>query len=208
MDARSIFMRRIPIIGFLEWIPFYIPDHPGKQELWGRLNRLGACQCLILTSISVACYSLVDKIAVGHMKPVVFAYVYPWVSLSLFTGYIFKVKAKGVLIKEWKNHKGSILVCGFLSIFGYFLILVAFTLERMSYIVGLRQMFQIFHILMPAGGLFICFEILQRNKVHRDFTNENYLSTGVAFLEIHSGGACYNLNSHRWHAHPNNLTFF
>jgi hypothetical protein len=57
------------------------------------------------------------------MRPIVFAYVYPypWVSLSLFTGYIFKVKTKGVLIKEWKNHKGSILVCWFPSIFGYFI---------------------------------------------------------------------------------------
>jgi drug/metabolite transporter (DMT)-like permease len=103
-----------------------------------------------LTLFSVACYTLVDKIAVGQMHPVIFAYVYPWISLSLFSGYIFKAKSSDVLKKEWVLHKSSILVCGVLSIFGYFLILVAFTMERMSYVAGLRQLSIVFAVLL--GG--------------------------------------------------------
>ena len=37
-----------------------------------------------------------------------------------------------------------------LSIFGYFLILVAFTMERMSYVAGLRQLSIVFAVLL--GG--------------------------------------------------------
>jgi drug/metabolite transporter (DMT)-like permease len=68
----------------------------------------------------------------------------------LFSGYIFKTKSNDILKKEWVTHKGSILVCGVLSIFGYFLILVAFTIERMSYVVGLRQLSIVFAVLL--GG--------------------------------------------------------
>ena len=118
-----------------------------------------------LTLLSVAFYSLVDKIAVGRMNPVIFAYLYPWISLSLFTGYIFRTKNEGVLIKEIALHKKSILLCGALSIFGYFLILWAFTMGPMSYIVGLRQLSIVFAVML--GG-----QILgEKNKLHRLFSS-------------------------------------
>jgi len=120
---------------------------------FGALTENRAIQFAFLTLLSVAGYTLVDKIAVGRMDPVIFAYVYPWISLGLFTGYIIKAKPNDVLKKEWAARKGSILVCGFLSIFGYFLILLAFTFERMSYIVGLRQLSIVFAVLL--GGHFL-----------------------------------------------------
>jgi uncharacterized membrane protein len=114
------------------------------------MTRDRAIQFAFLTLFSVACYTLVDKMAVSTMDPVIFAYVYPWISLSLFTGYIFKAKPNDVLKKEWAAHKATILACGILSIFGYFLILLAFTIERMSYVVGLRQLSIVFAVLL--GG--------------------------------------------------------
>jgi len=120
-----------------------------------------AIQFAFLTLFSVAGYTLVDKIAVSRMNPVIFAYVYPWISLGLFTGYLSRVKTGGVLTKEWRAHKGSILLCGFLSIFGYFLILWAFTIGRMSYIVGFRQLSIVFAVIL--GG-----QLLQeKNKTIR-----------------------------------------
>ena len=114
------------------------------------MTRDRAIQFAFLTLFSVAGYTLADKLAVGQMHPVIFAYIYPWISLSLFSGYIFKAKPKDVLKKEWRARKGSILICGVLSIFGYFLILVAFTMERMSYVAGLRQLSIVFAVLL--GG--------------------------------------------------------
>ncbi len=114
------------------------------------MTRDRAIQFAFLTLFSVAGYTLADKLAVGQMHPVIFAYIYPWISLSLFSGYIFKAKPKDVLKKEWRARKGSILICGVLSIFGYFLILVVFTMERMSYVAGLRQLSIVFAVLL--GG--------------------------------------------------------
>ncbi len=107
----------------------------------------------LLTLVSVAAYSLVDKVAVARMHPVVFAYIYPFVSLFLFSFYIRKTKSNGELLREWIDNKASILTCGVLSIFGYFLILMAFTMERVSYIVGLRQLSIVFAVIL--GGHFL-----------------------------------------------------
>jgi uncharacterized membrane protein len=117
------------------------------------LKQDWAVRFAFLTLLSSAAYSLVDKLAVSVMNPVIFAFIYPWVSLGLLTIYMFRAKDRGVLAKEWRVHKGSILLCGVLSIFGYFLILVAFTLERVSYIVGLRQVSIVFAVLL--GGHFL-----------------------------------------------------
>ena len=114
------------------------------------LRRDSATGFAFLTMLTVAAYSLVDKVAVGRMHPVVFAFIYPWVSLALFSIYLRRVKAAGELRNEWTVHRRPILLCGFLSIFGYFLILTAFTIERVSYIVGLRQLSIVFAVLL--GG--------------------------------------------------------
>ena len=109
-----------------------------------------ATQFALLTLFSVAAYSVIDKIAVERMNTVAFAYLYPWVSLLLYSVYIYRVKHRAELRKEWAVDKRIILACGFLSIFGYFLILLAFTIERVSYVVGLRQLSIVFAVLL--GG--------------------------------------------------------
>jgi uncharacterized membrane protein len=103
-----------------------------------------------LTLLAVAGYSLVDKQAVGRFHPVAFAFIYPWFSMALLSGYVAVVRHKGALRQEWHANRRSILICGVLGIFGYFLILVAFSLERVSYVVGLRQISSLFSVLLGA----------------------------------------------------------
>jgi drug/metabolite transporter (DMT)-like permease len=141
------------------------------------LRRDQATQFALLTMISVAGYTLVDKIAVGQMHPVLFAYLYPWLSLGLFSGYLFKVKPRGVLALEWRQHKGAILACGVLSIFGYLLILVAFTLERMSYVAGLRQLSIVFAVCL--GGQLL----KEKNKLIR-ITSAIIIFAGTYLIAI------------------------
>ncbi len=117
------------------------------------LFRDRSIQFAFLTLVTVAAYSVVDKVAVGHIHPVAFAYIYPWFSMLLFSGYIRQCKVKGEIKNEWRANRKTILVCGFLSIFGYFLILVAFTFERVSYVVGLRQVSIIFAVLLGGYAL-------------------------------------------------------
>ncbi len=109
-----------------------------------------ATQFAFLTLLSAAAYSIADKVGVQQIHPVIFAYVYPWISLLLYSAYIFKAKNNGEVRREWRENRRAILVCGVLGIFGYFLILAAFTLDRVSYITGLRQLSIVFAVLL--GG--------------------------------------------------------
>lgn len=112
-----------------------------------------ATRYALLTLLAVAVYSIVDKQAVTHFHPVAFAFIYPWFSILLLSGYITTAKQKGALRREWRRNRRSILACGVLGIFGYFLILVAFSLERISYVVGLRQISVVFSVLL--GVIFL-----------------------------------------------------
>ena len=109
-----------------------------------------AIRYAFLTLLAVAGYSIVDKQAVTRFHPVAFAFIYPWFSMALLSTYVVAVRKRGALRQEWRVNRRSILVCGILGIFGYFLILVAFSLERVSYVVGLRQISIIFSVLLGA----------------------------------------------------------
>jgi len=112
-----------------------------------------AMRFAFLTLFSVTAYSIVDKVAVGTIHPVVFAYLYPWFSMLMFSGYLGVHKNWRQIKDEWRTNHTAILVCGVLSIFGYFLILVAFTIDRVSYVVGLRQLSIVFAVLLGGYAL-------------------------------------------------------
>ena len=112
-----------------------------------------AIQFALLTLLSVTAYSIVDKIAVATIHPVVFAYLYPLISMLLFSRYLGVRKNWHRMKTEWCSNRSAILICGVLSIFGYFLILVAFTVDRVSYIVGLRQLSIVFAVLLGGFAL-------------------------------------------------------
>jgi uncharacterized membrane protein len=73
-------------------------------------------------------------------------------------------------MREWSLNRRSILLNGLIVFISYSLILVAFTLERVSYIVGLRQLSIVFAVLM--GGYIL-------KEKHRTL---RFISAGVIFL--------------------------
>ena len=94
-----------------------------------------------------------------------------------FMLYVFKYKSKKTIKKEWKLNKKSIVLCGFIGIFGYYLILKAFQIEKLSYVVGLRQLSIIFAVLM--GGHIL----KEKNKLLR-FIAAMLIFTGAFMITI------------------------
>ncbi len=129
-----------------------------------------ATQFAFLTLLSVALYSVIDKVGVSHVHPFIFAYLFTFVALALFTPYIFLVKGRMLIRDEWKRNKRPIILNGFMGMFGYVLILVAFTLEKVSYVAGLRQLSIVFTVLL--GG-----QILKEK-----YRAVRYSATAVIFL--------------------------
>ena len=113
-----------------------------------KVHSDAATRYAFLTLVAVAGYSLVDKHAVTRFHPVAFAFVYPWFSIALLSGYLALVRKGAALRKEWQVNRRSVIICGVLGIFGYFLILTALSFERISYVVGLRQISIVFSVLL------------------------------------------------------------
>jgi len=107
-----------------------------------------ATRLAIVTLILVSTYSLVDKVGVQYIHPFIYSYLLNLSALAIFTSYILKVRSREQIKSEWISNKKTILANGFITFFGYLLILVAFTIEKVSYIVGLREISVVFGVIM------------------------------------------------------------
>lgn len=107
-------------------------------------------QFAFLTLVSVAFYSIVDKLAVGVIHPILFAFLHLFIGMCCYTPYIVLTKNAALIKNEWHTGSIRIIMAGVIGITGYALILVAFTIERVSYIVGLRQTSIVFAVLMGS----------------------------------------------------------
>ena len=103
-----------------------------------------------LTLISVAFYSIVDKMAVDFIHPILFAFFHLFFGMCYYTPYIALTKNVDMIRNEWNTGLVRIIMAGVIGISGYSLILIAFTIERVSYIVGLRQTSIVFAVLMGS----------------------------------------------------------
>ena len=103
------------------------------------MRRETPVQLAGLTMITVAGYSIVDKLAVAVIDPVVYISTYQSCTFLLFTGYVAVSKDLSAIRNEWSFNKYPVILNGILGLTSYVLILFAFQMERVSYIVGLRQ---------------------------------------------------------------------
>jgi uncharacterized membrane protein len=70
--------------------------------------------------------------------------------MCYYAPYILLAKNADIVKKEWNSGLRWIIASGVLGIFGYMLILVSFTIERVSYSVGLKQISNVFAVLVES----------------------------------------------------------
>jgi uncharacterized membrane protein len=103
-----------------------------------------------LTLVSVALYSIADKLAVDYIHPIIFAFLHLFCGMCFYTPFVLLTKKIDDIRNEWNNHWVQAVLAGVIGIIGYSLILIAFTIERVSYIVGLRQLSVVFAVFMGS----------------------------------------------------------
>jgi uncharacterized membrane protein len=126
------------------------------QELLAPIKSIASVRSTrfaFLTLISVAFYSIVDKIAVAYIHPILFAFFHLFFGMCYYSPYIAITKNAALIKKEWNSGLVRIIMAGVIGIAGYSLILIAFTFGRVSYIVGLRQISIVFAVLMGSHVL-------------------------------------------------------
>lgn len=107
----------------------------------------------LLTMLTVTAYSIVDKKGALTNHPMIYACTIPIFSSLYFTPYVLATKEKLLFKKEWLENKKSILINSVICVGGYNLIILAFSFEKLSYVVGLRQVSIVMAVLM--GGMIL-----------------------------------------------------
>lgn len=100
-------------------------------------QRLGTAFAL-LTGLTIAGYSLVDKAGVARVHPVVYGYLI-FASMTVLLTPVVLSRMPADARAEWRRNRSTIVVCGVMSLGTYLVILGALTLAQVSYIVPLRE---------------------------------------------------------------------
>jgi uncharacterized membrane protein len=103
-----------------------------------RALKGGASPWALFTGLTIAAYSLVDKVGVGLVYPPVYIYILFLIAWLMITPWVL-VRERRWLKTEWQNRKGSIIVVGFLSGFTYLMILFALRMSKVSYVAAVRE---------------------------------------------------------------------
>ena len=113
----------------------------------------------VLTGLVIASYAIVDKEGVGHIQPFLYMYFMTIGSVVGLAPYIFANKGAEAVLHEWRVNYRSITVAGLLTFAAYGMVLIAFSLSRVSYVAPAREVGIVIGVLLgvyllkePFGG--------------------------------------------------------
>ncbi|MEX2147127.1 MAG: EamA family transporter [Candidatus Rokuibacteriota bacterium] len=105
--------------------------------------RFGAASAwAVVTGVTIATYSLVDKAGVAHLHPVVYMTV---IGLGCAVVLLPALAGRGEAVRrEWRENWRTILAAGVMTGVGYLLVLFAFRLSKTGYVVAARELSIVF----------------------------------------------------------------
>jgi uncharacterized membrane protein len=108
------------------------------------LRRLGAAMGLpaaryaLAVGVTIAVYSVVDKVGVGLVEPVLYTYlIFP--GSVVLAGPYFWARSRAAVVGSWRENRRSLLLAGALAPASYGLALSAFRLGQVSYLAPMRE---------------------------------------------------------------------
>ena len=105
----------------------------------------------ILTGLTIAAYSLVDRAGVARLHPV--PYIACLGAGSVLVLLPAVVARRGALRREWTLNWRMILLASTMNLTAYLLVLFAFRLSKLGYVVAARELSIVFSTLI--GGLWL-----------------------------------------------------
>ena len=104
------------------------------------------------TGLTIAGYSLVDKIGVQAVFPPIYIYLMFAISLLLLSPLVV-IRHTAAVKTEWHVNKVFILINGILVLATYLMILFAFQISKVSYVVAAREVSIVFSALFGIMAL-------------------------------------------------------
>jgi len=158
--AYLVFSEKIDAIGWLSVMlvslgVLVIPAHrqnggmfklvPAPEERWGLVFA-------ILAALSVAIYTLWDRVAITHMHPFIYMYCYNTTTVLFFAPSLRRLTKEHVS-SEWGKNKYRIVGVAFFNTFSYVLMLFALSMSKVTYVGALRQLSLVFGVAL--GCMFL-----------------------------------------------------
>ncbi len=156
-----IHLRYLSVQSFLE--PFL--SMRGSASLWA-----------LCTGVTIAAYSLVDKVGVTIVYPPVYIYLMFIITLLLLSPHVF-AKKRRYLKKEFRINKLQILIVGFLDLFTYLMILFALRMSKVSYVAAAREVSIVFSVFFGVIWL------REKSGIQK-FVGAVLISLGVVFIGL------------------------
>lgn len=101
----------------------------------------------LFAAIASSIYSVIDKVGVQMVHPIFYLWLIN-LSMTIHTGIYLAIRKQNALWKVWSESKKEILWISLLQNGAYFLVLMAMTMSKVSYVVAFRQVGALFGALM------------------------------------------------------------
>ena len=110
--------------------------------------RSAGMRYAVLTGLTIAVYSIVDKEGVSHIQPLLYMYFLSIGTAVMLAPYILASKGLDAVKSEWRANALPITAAGLLTFAAYGLVLTAFSLSRVSYVAPAREVGIVIGVLM------------------------------------------------------------
>lgn len=118
-------------------------------------------QLALLTGMTIAGYSAVDKVGVGMVDPVLYIFLVFAISMIMLAPFMW-LKKRDALKIEWRANWRTMLLVGAMIASGYLLILIILSTNKVSYATSVRSASVVFGALL---GLLVLKEPLGDKKL-------------------------------------------
>lgn len=104
-----------------------------------KIFRESGVRYALLTGLTIAAYSVWDKVGVSYVNPFLYMYFLVLGSALFLTPYVWWFHGISMIRIEIRKRIGNIILSGLLMFLAYSLILFAFQFSRVSYVASARE---------------------------------------------------------------------
>jgi len=154
---------------------------------WGNFHQLlrspllflksAGMRYAVLTGLTIAVYSIVDKEGVGHVQPLLYMYFLTIGTAAMLAPYVLFHKGVKSVRTEWRANAVPITIAGLFTFAAYGLVLTAFSLSRVSYVAPAREVGIVIGVML---GVFLLKEPFGRGRL----LGSGFVVAGLALIAL------------------------
>jgi drug/metabolite transporter (DMT)-like permease len=154
---------------------------------WGNFHQLlrspllflksAGMRYAVLTGLTIAVYSIVDKEGVGHVQPLLYMYFLTIGTAAILAPYVLFHKGAKSVRAEWRANAVPITIAGLFTFAAYGLVLTAFSLSRVSYVAPAREVGIVIGVML---GVFLLKEPFGRGRL----LGSGFVVAGLALIAL------------------------